>query len=1502
MKPMLLEWGRRGGVAVMGGCMLLVALAPVTRAATYTYTPTNTATETWSSGANWSAVPVSAADTILTFMGANSTVFPNAVTNVNNNDVANPFTLNVLNLQGTGPATGAGTITIGGSALRLASNGSSNPVVALNALKGTAGLSYTNNSPITLAADTTFTGDGTAGFVLKGAISGAGSLTKCGTSTLELSGDSSGTFSGPIYIRGGGLRLNAGAGGRLPASQTFTFDGSGGAFNMDNNGSNQSITNGTVNFLSGHTTITSTRTTGNNAFLTLNSWNRSAGATVGFSVPNGSVGSNVKITLAGQSAGFVGGAFAYGGSSFALYDAATNTVRDLVYTATNTVPLSGNLTTLGATNSGKHVQYTAVAGATSTAVGTTSSNTLLTVASAASVSVGSVVTGNGIPADVYVTAISGNDLTLSAAASVTNGTIVTPYSAISAQTSDSVSSWQFKAAGGTLLLAPAQTLTVSSGGIWRGDNVNAAAAVIAGGNGITTASGQEMVFWSESINGWLSVQTPILNTSTGGIIKTGPGELRLAAANTFTGGVWLNGGIVKPQYAETPGVSGPFGASGPIYFYGGKLYPTAANGYDYSPRFSTAANQNFNVDTQGTNVTWAANLVSDGGTLTYNATGGGGSLTLTGTNTYSGGTTFTGGTLILGSDSALGTGPVTFNNSAASAVRNNSATATRTLRNALTFNTAQNIPFGVTDNSTIGSLVFTGPVTLGANVAVMAGSSGTTAGQTAVGFEGVIGDNGAGNTLTVPGLSSGTGAGYVFLLGTNTYSGQTTIGSGGGTVTVIANRLGNAGTAGSLGAPTGANATIRVTAGGGTTTQGTLRYTGGSTSTDRTIDMASTAGNVNATLDASGSGPITFTSIAASGASGAATSRKLSLTGVNTNANMISGAIPAGYNGNMKVEKNGNGTWVLSGNNAFTNGLTINSGRLVLDHANNAIVVNVTNAITLGDVLEIKGNASTATTLALGNLTLNNICLSKIILTRPGSAALGVTLGNTWAFGANGSTLFIDLSSGTTLACNPASQMNNGDIAYAVVKDGTGTGFAMTDGASIVRYTGGTAYASNSSSTTLNYTLSGNLTMATGSKNIYTLAVDTTGGGTLDLNGITLTANRSGTLAGGLLFTGTGNYAITNGIYAGASAYYSFIHQYSTGIVTLSAQAGINANSAQFLKDGPGTFVLGNRAFTGALRIFEGAVRADNVNVLTSGPIQVNSGGVLELGAAGSFAGALGTAAGNIQFSGDGGFSAYGGNRTVQLNGGTATIIWGSSNFVPDNNALVLSSPYSDSTIDFQNGLDLGYAQRVVDVRNGSGDVDARLSGVMTGRYGGGLIKRGAGALELTGANTYQGETWVEAGTLLVNNTSGSGTGSGLVSVRGGAALAGTGTIAGSLLVASNATLGVGSGVTGSLGTLTVNGNVTLAPNAIYKCEYQNGALDTLAVGGTLTLPAALTVNLSGLGGSMPNPVTLFTATTLAGATNLTGWTVTGLPSGYAPKIVGNSVTIRPVGLALIIR
>ena len=79
-------------------------------AAVYTYTPGNSDTDLWAAGTNWNAIPVDSPTAELTFVGDNATVLPDGLTNTSTDNISGRLSLNILDLQGTGPASGAATI------------------------------------------------------------------------------------------------------------------------------------------------------------------------------------------------------------------------------------------------------------------------------------------------------------------------------------------------------------------------------------------------------------------------------------------------------------------------------------------------------------------------------------------------------------------------------------------------------------------------------------------------------------------------------------------------------------------------------------------------------------------------------------------------------------------------------------------------------------------------------------------------------------------------------------------------------------------------------------------------------------------------------------------------------------------------------------------------------------------------------------------------------------------------------------------------------------------------------------------------------------------------------------------------------------------------------------------------------------------------------------------------------------------------------------------------
>ncbi len=111
---------------------------------------------------------------------------------------------------------------------------------------------------------------------------------------------------------------------------------------------------------------------------------------------------------------------------------------------------------------------------------------------------------------------------------------------------------------------------------------------------------------------------------------------------------------------------------------------------------------------------------------------------------------------------------------------------------------------------------------------------------------------------------------------------------------------------------------------------------------------------------------------------------------------------------------------------------------------------------------------------------------------------------------------------------------------------------------------------------------------------------------------------------------------------------------------------------------------------------------------------------------------------------------------------------------------------------------------------------ESRITGEITGN---GKLALSGGTLELTGASTYSGTTWVHDGTLLANNTSGSATGAGDVIVSAGGTLAGEGFIQGSAMISGIVAPG------NSIGTLTVGDDVIWNAGAPWLFELGTPAL-----------------------------------------------------------------------------
>jgi len=203
-------------------------------------------------------------------------------------------------------------------------------------------------------------------------------------------------------------------------------------------------------------------------------------------------------------------------------------------------------------------------------------------------------------------------------------------------------------------------------------------------------------------------------------------------------------------------------------------------------------------------------------------------------------------------------------------------------------------------------------------------------------------------------------------------------------------------------------------------------------------------------------------------------------------------------------------------------------------------------------------------------------------------------------------------------------------------------------------------------------------------------------------------------------------------------------------------------------------------------------------------------------------------------------------NQNLTLNDGAAIMV--SSPVINDKridaNVILGTLQGTSSTITFTNDsitASLTIAGDVVASNSGGGNGikilaleggNAIINGdIKDGGPGGATIaltKDGIGTWTLSGRNTYSGPTVVNGGTLLVNNTLGSGTGSGDVIVNSGiglTTLGGTGTISGSVAVASQANLAPGNG--GHTTAILTVGALTLAQGSNFRIDINGTAAGT---------------------------------------------------------------------------
>lgn len=510
---------------------------------------------------------------------------------------------------------------------------------------------------------------------------------------------------------------------------------------------------------------------------------------------------------------------------------------------------------------------------------------------------------------------------------------------------------------------------------------------------------------------------------------------------------------------------------------------------------------------------------------------------------------------------------------------------------------------------------------------------------------------------------------------------------------------------------------------------------------------------------------------------------------------------------------NGNAPTTITGNISGVGGLTRTSAA---GTAHQPLVLNGTNTYT-GPTIIASGTVQFPTPASLYNAVEADWVPAKITVGNGG--ILQVRAGGAGFTSAQIGTLLNNLTTGVTdngFRTGSAFSINTSNGAFVLaanITDSTGTGGGIV---------GFRKYNANELELTGTNTYSGQTILDSGSLKVSSFNSVSTptpsissslGRPSSAVNGTIEIGKRS--FGGGtLIYTGAGGETTDRIIEMAGQNATLVLDQSGGGLLKFTSPLTIAAGNTKNItlqgmgagelfaaipahaalsvsKNGAGTWTLsGANLYTGVTTVSGGALVFNNATALPGG-IGVSggtsaltfNGGVVGLGTSDIFTRGL-TTAGTItgvNFTGNGGWAAYGADRTVNLGGSGIpnTIVWATANTGLNAKILILGNSTATHTVDFRNPLDMGAATRTVQVDNGSATIDGKLSGSLTNGH---LTKTGLGTLALSGSNNYAGPTIVSAGTLLVNGTN---SGSGLITVNSAATLGGTGSIAGATTFSS---------------------------------------------------------------------------------------------------------------------
>ena len=896
-----------------------------------------------------------------------------------------------------------------------------------------------------------------------------------------------------------------------------------------------------------------------------------------------------------------------------------------------------------------------------------------------------------------------------------------------------------------------------------------------------------------------------------------------------------------------------------------------------------------------------SSAIQDNGSATGLTKTGAGTLTLTGSNSFSGTTILAVGTLQVGSNSALGSGTVVLN---AGTVLSDGSTA-RTLSNPIVF--GADIPLGNATNN--GALTFNGNVNLGGATRALAVNSAVT-------LAGAVSNGG----LTK------TGVGMLTLSGSNSYTGATTV-SAGILAAASANSLPNYNVAGKL--TIASSGTLALGYGGPndwTSSQldsllsGAALAAGAGLALDTTNLSGTYGSNIANAVSLTKLGVNTLTLAGSNSYTGATNINGGTLSLGSANAlpaagNIVFGGGTLQYSGANQTDYSGRFANSGGAISIDTNGQTVTFGANIassntggLSETGGALILTGSNAF---------GGGTTVTggTLQIGNGTSGSISsASTVTIGAGGTLILNLANGGTLGGTVNNNYGTLNLIAGGT---NTLSGQINGYPSAVINQSGTGT--------TILSYTNQFQGITNINAgvlllnaqyagwySTENVGASGTLSFGV---NAVTIGALSGGGNVMLMNGtnaVALTVGTngantaySGSLSGSngtLIKTGTGTLTLTG------SNSYSGYTQVSAG--KLLVDNGGNIANTSYINvgnnngDNGALTVKGTGKVTTSIQILVGTNSGSVGTLNVQDSAYVTSGGHIQLGINSGAIGILNLTSGTVGVSA-GFFVGNSGNGYMNQSGGVMKTLGGYYWSVGQNANSFGSYVLTGGSASQSFGINVGNGGTGVLSISGSGNFTSAYDiavGVNAGSFG--VTDVSGGSLNETdgGRQTFIGKSGtgilnVRGGTVSVAYTSGSGVVVGNLAGSYGTVNLLSGTLNAYGVVGGSGT----SAINFNGGTLQARGaNTAFLSGLTNAYVYSGGAtIDTQGYSITVAQPllaasgtglASIPITVSG-SGYLAAPVVQITGGSGTGATavatmnsgTISGITITNPGTGYSP-------------------